>query len=103
MPSYGVARHPPKGIIMDKTEKELDRFVGMVLAYAKKHKLSYVIAVGKKIGDHVAVMDSWWEPSEGYLEPMTRCFLKGEGAIPIAMKWGILHEAEEFNKKNPIN
>ena len=84
---------------MDSTKKELDDFINIVLAYAKKHKLGYVIAVGKMLGDQCTVMDSWWEPDSGYLEPMTRCFLKGEGAIPTAMKWGIIEEAREFNKK----
>lgn len=84
---------------MDSIEKELNDFLNIVLTYAKKHKLGYVIAIGKKLGDKCAVMDSWWEPDSGYLESMTRCFLKGEGSIPLAIKYGIIEEAREFNKK----
>lgn len=85
---------------MDFPKEELDAFVDMVLAYAKKHELSYVISIGKKINDQYAVMDSWWEPNPGHLEPMCRSMLKGEGSVPTAMKWAIIEEAREFSKKN---
>lgn len=84
---------------MNSTKKELDDFINTALKYAKEHNLGYVIAVGKKLGDQCAVMDSWWESDAGYLESMTSCFLKGEGSIPTAIKWGIIEEAREFNKK----
>jgi hypothetical protein len=78
-------------------QKELDDFVSYVLDYAKKHDLSYIIGVGKRVDEkNCAVMDSWWQPNQGHVETIAKCLSMGEGAIPSCVRGGLLENAADI-------
>lgn len=87
---------------IDVAQIELNKFIDVVLRYAKKHKLSYVIAIGKRIelAQQTVVMDSWWATHDGDLDAMTQALVKPGGAIPAGIARGIMAEAKELAKKS---
>lgn len=79
-------------IATDEIQAELNKFVDVVLKYAKKHNLSYILSTGRRTDkDNVAVMDSWYENYSGDLPPMAQVLVK-PGPIGECIAKGIMAE-----------